>query len=276
MDLKGKTAIVTGGAMGIGLATCKRLVKEGCVVTLWDLNEAEMAKAKTELENLGGKVFTYVCDVTKKELVKELVAQALKDMSCVDILINNAGYVKNGNFLDQPVEAWEKTIDVNVTSLLYTIHQVLPHMHEKNSGHIVNISSAAGIIGVGGISVYAASKWAVWGLTESLRFESYSLGKNGVKWTSIHPSYLASGMFEGAKLNFLGNLIVPLVKNHDVIAKAIVNDALKKGKNVVRRPCTLRLSIILRGILPDFLFQKMLVLMGVHQSMHGFKGREGK
>ena len=276
MNLKGKTAIVTGGAMGIGLATSKRLVNEGCIVTIWDMNEVEMAKAKTELENLGGKIFTYQCDVTNQTRVAQLAEQARIDMNHVDILINNAGYVKGGDFLDQPVENWERTIDVNLNAVIFATHAVLPQMYERNSGHIVNISSAAGIIGVGGLSVYAASKWAIWGLTESLRFETWSHGKKGIKWTSIHPSYLTQGLFEGAKLNFLGNLIVPLVKNHDVIAKAIVNDALKKGKLVVRRPRSLRLSIILRGILSDFLFQKMLVMMGVHTSMHGFKGREVK
>ncbi|MDP2038948.1 MAG: SDR family NAD(P)-dependent oxidoreductase, partial [Ignavibacteria bacterium] len=235
-----------------------------------------MSKAKTELENLGGKVFTYQCDVTDRVRVLQLVEHAKVDMNHIDILINNAGYVKGGDFLDHPVESWERTIDVNLNALIYSIYAVLPQMYERNSGHIVNISSAAGILGVAGISVYAATKWAVWGLTESMRFEAWNRGKKGVKWTSIHPSYLAQGLFEGAKLNFLGNLIVPLVKNHDVIAKAIVNNALKKGKYVVRRPRSLRLSIILRGILPDYVFQKMLVMMGVHASMHGFKGREVK
>lgn len=276
MKLNGKKAIVTGGAMGIGFATCKRLILEGCVVTIWDLNEIEMNNAKNELENIGGKVFTHFCDVTDVDRVQELVNVAIKETGQIDILVNNAGYVKNGSITDQPAEVWERTINVNLTSLVYTIHSVLPHMYKRNSGHVVNISSAAGLLGVSGLSVYAATKWAVYGLTESLRFESYTEGKNGVKWTSIHPSYLAHGMFEGAKLNILGNLIVPLVKNHDVIAKAIVNDALIKGKNVVRRPSTLRLAILMRGILPDILFQKMLIIMGVHKSMHDFKGREGK
>ena len=147
-------------------------------------------------------------------------------------------------------------------------------MYERNSGHIVNISSAAAYLGVPELSVYAATKWAVWGLTESMRFEAQNLGKKGVKFSSIHPVYLKTGMFEGAKLGFLGNLLIPLVKNHDVIAKAIVNDALKKGKTQVRRPRTLRLATLLRGILPDKVFQQVLVLNGVHQSMNNWKGRD--
>lgn len=273
MDLKGKTAIVTGGAMGIGLATSKLLVKEGCTVTIWDINQSEMEKAKKELVSLGGKVFIYFCDVTDKKRVYELFKQAQSDMGTVDILINDAGYVKGGEFLDQPDEVWEKTIDVNLTSMLYTIRAVLPGMYERNFGHIVNISSAAGLLGVAGLSVYAATKWAVFGLTESMRYEAWNNGKKGVKWSSIHPSYLAHGMFEGAKLGFLGNLIVPLVKNHEVIAKAIVYGALKKGKYAVRRPQTLRLGLLLRGILPDKIFQRFMILLGVHKSMESWKGR---
>lgn len=273
MELKGKTAIITGGAMGIGLATCKRLVKEGCTVTIWDINEKELSNAKNDLEKIGGKVFTYICDVTDRKRIVELVDQAIKDMGRIDILINNAGFVKKGDLLDQPFDVWDKTIDINLTSMIFITYQVLPKMYERNFGHVVNISSASGLLGVAGLSVYAASKWAVWGLTESMRFETMKAGKN-INWTSIHPSYLAKGMFEGAKLNLLGNLIVPLVKNHDVIAKAIVNDALKKEKYCVRRPRSLRLAIILRGILPDFLFQKIVLMMGVHKSMNEFKGRE--
>ena len=145
-------------------------------------------------------------------------------------------------------------------------------MYQNNFGHIINISSASSTIGVPSLSVYTATKWAVWGFTESMRFEAQNKGKN-VKFSSIHPSYIKTGMFEGAKLGFLGNLIVPLVKDHDVIAKAIVEDAISKGKYMVLRPRSLRLSILLRGILPDFLYQKMLIIMGVHKSMNSFKGR---
>jgi len=276
MNLKGKNAIITGGAMGIGLATAKLLVSEECNVALWDINQNELFKAKTDLDSLGGKgkVFTYLCDVTDKKRVYELADIAESEMGSIDILINNAGYVKKGDFLDQPDEVWEKTIDVNLTAILYTIRAVLPKMNKRNFGHIVNISSAAGILGVPGISVYSATKWAVWGLTESLRLESFNQGNHGIKWTSIHPSYLAQGMFEGAKLGFLGNMIVPLVKNHNVIARAIVIGALKKSKFVVRRPKTLRLAIILRGILPEYIFQKLMILLGVNRSMKSFKGRE--
>ena len=275
MDLQFKCAIVTGGAMGIGLATCKRLLAEGVSVTIWDIDQAALKTAKKELANLG-KVYFYQCDVTNKRQVQKQVKIAQKEMGCVDILINNAGYVSGGDLLDHPIEDWEKTIDVNLKALLYTIYAVLPEMYKRDDGHIVNISSAAGTIGVAGLSVYAATKWAVWGLTESLRMEALKNGKNGVKYSTIHPGYIATGMFDGAKLGIPGRWIVPLVKNHDVIAKAIVEDALKKEKYSPKRPRTVNLNLRFRALMPDRWFQRFLIIMGVAGSMKSWYGREKK
>jgi NADP-dependent 3-hydroxy acid dehydrogenase YdfG len=273
MDITGLKCVLTGGAMGIGLATARRLVARGVRVDLWDINAEALELAKNELMQAGGKVETHVVDVTDAAGVYAAASESVRVSGPVDILINNAGYVRPGNLLDQPDEVWVKTIDVNLNGLLYAIRAFLPGMYQRNRGHIVNISSAAGMLGVGGLAVYAATKWAVWGLTESMRFEAWSAGKKGVRWSSIHPSYLAEGMFSGAKLNPLGNLIIPLVKSHDVIAKAIVEGALVRGKHVVKRPVTLNLALRLRALLPDPLFQRMLVLFGVHKSMHSFRGR---
>jgi len=275
MKLVGKTAVITGGAMGIGFSTAKRLIKENCTVTIWDINEEALKNAKNELEKEnGGKVFIHICNVTDKKRIDELAKIAYKEMGSVDILINNAGYVKGGFILDQPAEVWDATININVNALVYTIQAFLPKMYEKNLGHIVNISSAAGLLGVPGLSVYCATKWAVLGLTESLRFEAIEKGKYGVKYSSVHPGYLAKGLFEGAKLGFPGNIIVPLVKDHDLIAETIVESAIKKEKYSPKRPVTLNLVLRLRAFLPDKLFQKLLMVMGVTQSMSTWKGRE--
>ncbi|MGE5682966.1 MAG: SDR family NAD(P)-dependent oxidoreductase [Bacillota bacterium] len=274
MDLGSKSALITGGAMGIGLATVKRLLKAGCQVTIWDINEDALCRAEEELKPFGGKIFTHQCDVTDRKKVYELAQTAIKEMGKVDILINNAGFVAGGEILDRDDEIWQKTIDINLTALLYTIRAFLPGMYQRNLGHIVNISSASSTLGVPGLAVYTATKWAVWGLTESLRMEAYNNGKSGVKYSTIHPSYIAHGMFEGAKLSFPGNLLVPLVKDHDVIAKAIVESAIKKGRYSVKRPWTVNLNVRLRGFLPDSWFQKLMIIMGVPGSMKAWHGRK--
>ena len=259
--------------MGIGLATARRLVGRGTRVDLWDINGEGLELAKHELVQAGGEVETHVVDVTDAAAVNAAAAGSVRLSGPVDILVNNAGYVRPGNFLEQPDAVWMKTVDVNLNGLLHTIRAFLPGMYERDRGHVVNISSAAGMLGVGGLSVYAATKWAVWGLTESMRFEAWSAGKTGVRWSSVHPCFIAEGMFSGAKLNPLGNLMIPLVKSHDVIAKAIVEDALVRGKYSPKRPVTLNLTVRLRGLLPDPLFQRMLILFGVQRSMSTFRGR---
>ncbi|MCZ7604384.1 MAG: SDR family NAD(P)-dependent oxidoreductase [Melioribacteraceae bacterium] len=273
MKLENKNVVVTGGAMGIGLATTKRLLEEGCKVNVWDINEGAIENARRELLKYSDRLFFHKCDVTNKNEVYSMAVAAKSEMGKVDIVINNAGFVKGGYLNEVSDDAWEQTIDVNLTSLIYTTKAFIDDMYERNEGFFVNISSASSMLGVSEMAVYTATKWAVWGFTESMRFEALTKNKKGVKFSSIHPSYLAEGMFEGAKLNFLGNLIVPLVKSHDVIANAIVNDALKIEKLCIKRPRTVRLAVLFRGILPDKLFQKVIVMLGIHKSMSGWKGR---
>lgn len=268
-----KNAVVTGAAMGIGLATTKRLLEEGYNVSMWDMNEEALNNAAAEID-LPERIFTHICDVSDKKRVYELAETVKQEMGHIEALVNNAGIVRGGDLLDQPDEAWEQTIAVNFTSLIYTTRAFLPEMYEQNNGTVVNISSASSLLGVGGLAVYAATKWAVWGLTESLRFEAHNRGKKGVHFASVHPSYIATGLFAGAQLGILGNLIVPRLKSHDVIAKAVVKSAIQKKRLSPKRPRSVNLTMMMRGLLPDSIFQKILILLGVHNSMNSWKGRE--
>lgn len=274
--LNGKKAIVTGGAMGIGLATARRLLKEGCDVTLWDINEAALADAEKALQPVaGGCVFARPVDVADRERVFLLAEQARRDMGRIDILINNAAFVRAGFFCDRPVEDAVRQMDVNVNSLFYTIHAVLPDMLERDSGHIVNVSSGVAFVSTPGLAAYVASKWATWGLTDVLRMEARALGKKGVCFTSVHPGNIVTGMFEGFKLNRLGAILVPPVKDHDVIARAIVDSGLKRRQWVVARPRTVKLGVALRGIIPDRLGLRLAFWLGARDCASGYKGRQG-
>jgi all-trans-retinol dehydrogenase (NAD+) len=273
-NLEGKTAVITGGAGGIGAATARRLVREKVGVTLWDLNQDGLERVRDRLlwEFPDAQIWIRICDITKPAQIRDMTRLAENEMGRIDILVNNAGYLAPGNFLDQPVDAWIRTVEVNLHSLVYTIHEVLPGMYARNSGHIVNISSAAGTLGVPGLAVYAATKWAVWGLTESLRQESWNLNKKGVRYSSVHPNFIRSGMFAGASLKGVGAFLVPTLKNHDVIAQAIVEAALKRGRRCPKRPFTVRLAVLLRGILPNFLFEALIPALGVNRGMSTWTG----
>ncbi len=276
-DLKGKKAIVTGGAMGIGLATAKRLLAEGCDVTIWDLNPEALRTAEKELTAMNAAaVYAYECDVSDRERVFALAETAANDMGRIDILINNAGIEKHGRFCDVAVEVWEQETTVNQNAIYYTTHAILPGMYERNTGHIVNISSAGGLIGVADIAVYCATKWAVFGLTESLRLEA-KMDKKKVCFTSIHPHFVKEGLFAGGHLKLLGELLVPRIETHDEVARAIVNKALKKKRNTVKIPVTLQLGPLIRGLVPDRLLQFMAIhLFGTGESMRDLVGHQDK
>ena len=276
MTLHGKTALITGGAKGIGYATAIRLFDEGCSLMLWDIDETALETAQYDLSRRAGSsgpvVHTDTCDVSNPEEVATCARTAQKALGRIDILINNAGFMAPGYFTDQDVSAWHRTMDINVNAVLSVTHAILPEMYRRNFGRIVNISSAAGLVGVPGLSAYSASKWAVFGLTESLRAEARALGKN-VRVSSVHPMFLKAGMFAGAELNIFGKTLFPNISDHDQIARSIVVDALKRGARCPKRPRSLRLVPLLRGLLPDAAFNALGRLLGLHTSMRSWTGR---
>jgi len=278
MNISGRRVIVTGGAGGIGMATCRRLLAAGCLVTLWDVADARLRQAREALVGEGceaGRIFAHEVDICDGEQVVSRVSDAIREMGGIDVLVNNAGHLAPGDFLDQPAEVWETTVRVNLVGLVNATRAVLPHLYAQNSGQIVNVSSASSFVGVSGIAVYGATKWAVWGLTEALRHEAQNHGKR-VRYSSVHPNYIASGMFEGAKIGGLGGLIIPQLPSHDVVAKAIVEQAIARGRRVVRRPRSLRLAVFLRGVLPDAAFGWLVRALRVHTSMSGWTGEPKK
>ena len=272
MNLKNKTVLITGGAKGIGLATAKRILEQGSMVILWDFDRESLDETTKNFHNNGFEVFSQVCDVTNKEQIYENARIIDEKFGGIDILINNAGTVYTGYMLDRSDEELENLINVNFTSMIYTIRAFMPKMLEKNSGHIINISSASSLTGAPKLAVYAATKWAVAGLTESLRLEVQKMGKNGVKFSSIHPNFLKKGLFEGTKLNFIGQLLAPGVKSHDQVAKVIVNRAIKLGFHSPKVPWIMNQIVLLRAILPSSLLIKFSSLYGLYNMMDEYKG----
>ncbi len=275
MNLEGMTALVTGGAKGIGLATAKRLLAHGCSVVICDCDIKSLRDAAAELKEFKERILAKRCDVTDTKQIHSLAGDIRKKFGTIDILINNAGVVIAGNFHEVSDEKHCMVLDVNVASIIHITREFLQDMYEKNFGVVVNISSAAGVLGVPGQAVYSASKWAVWGFTESMRHEAENLKKN-VHFASVHPGYLAKGMFEGAKIRGLGGVIVPLVKDHDVVARAIVDKAIIRKKTTVFCPGTVRIAVFLRGILPDRIFYHLVRMLNIHSSMNSFRGRGEK
>tara|TARA_A100001011_G_scaffold136925_1_gene144370 strand:+ start:809 stop:1642 length:834 start_codon:yes stop_codon:yes gene_type:complete len=272
MNLRNKLVLITGGAKGIGLATAQRILNEGGKVILWDFKEDDLNKSVNNFKEQGFDVFSQVCDVTNKEQVYSNANIIKEIFGGIDILINNAGTVYTGYMLDRTDEELENMINVNFTSMVYTIRAFMPAMLEKNKGHIINISSASSLIGAPKLAIYAATKWAVMGLTESLRLEAIKMGKKGVRFSSIHPNFLKKGLFEGTKLNILGSIFAPGVKSHDTVAKVIVNRAIRFGFHSPKIPWIMNQSVLLRALLPSSLLVKFGSLYGLNSMMDDYTG----
>ena len=198
MELSGKTALVTGGASGIGKAFAKRLLRGGARVALWDLDPAAAEAARKELSTFG-EVRAYGVDVTDRAQVAAAAERLLSELGELDLLDNNAGVVFGGDFLSVPEEKLLKTVEVNLNGTLWCTRAFLPGMLRRGSGHLVMMASAAGLLGVPGMAVYSASKHAVIGFAESLRLELRNAGKPGIGITIVCPSFVSTGMFEGAR-----------------------------------------------------------------------------
>ena len=191
LDFAGRTAAITGGAMGIGLAVAQRLVASGAKVALWDRDENALAQAKAAL---GGAAGTWQLDVADAAAVAR-VAQATADaFGGIDILVCSAGITgPNVPLAEYPVDDWKRVFDVNVHGVFLCNRAVVPLMQKKDYGRIVNIASVAGKEGNPNASAYSASKAAVIGLTKSLGKE---LAKSGIRVNCVTPAAVRTAIFD--------------------------------------------------------------------------------
>ncbi len=195
LDLKGRHAVVTGGATGLGYAIAQRMLASGARVTLWDRDEESVTSASKQLMHSHGDstVAFIVVDVTRYEQVLDATQRAIA-LAPVDILVNSAGITgPNTKLWDYPAHAWHQVFDVNVHGLFYCCRQFSAYMRERNYGRIINIASVAGKEGNPNASAYSASKAAVIGLTKSLGKE---LADTGVRVNCVTPAAVKTPIFD--------------------------------------------------------------------------------
>jgi 3-oxoacyl-[acyl-carrier protein] reductase len=192
LDMKGRSAIVTGGASGIGLAIAKRLAQSGANVSLWDMNEKALADAAKSIS--GAKVHTAKVDISRIADVETTFKSTVAALGKIDVLVNSAGVAgKNAMVWEYPVEEWQRVHEINLNGTFYTCRTAAPHMIANNYGRIVNIASIAGKEGNPTASAYSSSKAAVIGLTKSLGKE---LAKYKITVNCITPAAVKTPMFD--------------------------------------------------------------------------------
>ena len=265
--IKGRTLLITGGASGIGRIMGRMALQRGAKkVVVWDINEDNIAATESELKSYG-EVKGYKVDVANTEMVKQMFALTTKECGDVDILINSAGIITgNKTFAEQSQLDIDHTMAINATAPMTVALQALPPMLERNVGHICNIASAAGFIANPRMSIYAASKWAVIGWSDSLRVELQE-SKSNVHVTTIAPYYISTGMFDGVR-----SRIIPILKP-EWVAKKILN-AIEKNKKISSWPLGYHLIRTLQALLPLRALDLLCKVLGIYNALDHFKGRK--
>jgi NAD(P)-dependent dehydrogenase (short-subunit alcohol dehydrogenase family) len=193
IDLKGRVAVVTGGAQGLGYATAERLLSSGAEVVLWDIDAAKLASACESLKALG-PVSGAVVELTDDTAVSAAAAQVVTDRSRIDILVNNAGITGgNGTTWELDPAVWRRVIEVNLIAPYLTCRAVVPHMLKRGYGRIVNIASVAGKEGNPNASHYSASKAGLIALTKSLAKEAAT---KGILVNAVTPAAAKTAIFD--------------------------------------------------------------------------------
>lgn len=276
MHIKGTNVLITGGASGIGRIMGRICLEKGASnLIVWDINQANIDKTEVELSDVKpaetgvskGQIHSYIVNVSDPQAIKSAYEKVKSEVGEVDILVNCAGIVRGNNTFDkQTVQDIDLTMDINANAPMYVALAVLPDMLRRDRGHICNIASAAGMLGVPKLSVYCASKWAVIGWTESMRVE-LKQARSHVRVTSVAPYFINTGMFDG-----VNSKVFPILDPENTAAKII--RAVEVGKSFRGIPFAYHFIRIWQGLLPNFLFDFIFgKVFGVYSVMDHFTGR---
>ena len=266
MRLRGATALITGGAGGIGRAVARRFLTGGARVVLWDRDVPALEEAASELKALGPVRYAAL-DVTDPAAVNDEAAKLAADGWEVDLLDVNAGVAYPGDLLEMDEGRLRATVRVNFESLIWCLRSFVPAMEKRGRGHIVFMASASSFIGVPGLAVYTATKHAVIGLAESLRLELRRRGRLGVKMSIVCPGFVRTAMFEGVKPPRLLPWLTP-AQLADRIAKGVEAEEL-----YVREPWIVRWLPALRAAAPTFVLDHLGDLLGLNHTTDDWGGR---
>ncbi|MBP1949763.1 NADP-dependent 3-hydroxy acid dehydrogenase YdfG [Virgibacillus litoralis] len=183
-NMTGKTIVITGASSGIGEATAEKFANEGANVVLAARREERLEEIKSKISSEKGSIAIKKTDVTSREQMQELADFAIKEYGQIDVLFNNAGLMPLSFMKNLKIDEWDRMVDVNIKGVLYGIAAVLPHMLEKNAGHILTTSSVAGHEVFPSSAVYSGTKFAVRIMMEGLAKE---VAQSNIRTTSISP-----------------------------------------------------------------------------------------
>lgn len=267
--LKMQRVLITGAAQGVGRAMAERFIAAGAEVVLTDLDADRLAATHRELQTAGGRCRAYPLDVTKDEDILAVRQQLHDEAGTVDVLVNNAGVVFGGPFEEVSMAQHRLTYRVNVEGVVAVTHAFLGDVLASPRGHLVFIASASGFVGLPNGSTYASSKWGVIGFAESIRTELKHRDAKKVGVTTVCPTYINTGMFEGVAPPKTTDMLDP----QDIADKVI--EAVEKRRVWVLEPWIVKITPFLKNCLPTSVADYLSDAFGASASMDAWQGHDG-
>ena len=217
-SLDNKTAIITGGAQGFGLAMTHRFLESGANVIIWDFDKLAVEQTIKKIDNI--KLSSAIIDVTNFTQVTAEVEKITKNIN-IDIFVNNAGIAgKNTSVWDYPIDEWKKVIELNLNAVFYCLKAITPHMIKNNYGRIVNIASIAGKEGNPNASAYSTSKAGVIGLTKSLGKE---LANKNIAVNTVTPAAAKTRIFDQMTKEHINYMLSKIPRNRFVLVEELAS-----------------------------------------------------
>ena len=278
-DFKGKVAVVTGAASGIGRATATRFAEEGMKVVMADIEEAALEDAVKSLRNAGHEVLGVPTDVSKWEAIQALADRTMEEFGGVNILHNNAGVVVSGPIEELTLADWEWVLGVDLWSVIYGIKAFLPLIKQTGEGHIVNTASTAGLQSSANIGPYNVSKFGVVALTETLRLE-LKAGDSKVSASVLCPGAINTQIVfskrNRTEESAQGHISSAAEKAFEKGAGALLADRGKDPSEVADMGCNAIVKddfwILTHSEWKDVLTKRVAALVGDNSLYRGFGG----
>ncbi|GAA4461491.1 SDR family oxidoreductase [Nibrella saemangeumensis] len=274
IDFTGKTVVITGGSRGLGLVMARQFAKEGARLAICARDQEELDLAQADLEQYGGTVFTFACDLTNKAEVKAFIHVVQRDIGPIDVLVNNAGVITVTPFEHATEEDFRESMETHFWACYHTISEVLPQMRERQSGRIVNIASFGGKVPVPHLAPYVTSKFAMVGYSEGLRAE---VMKDNIYVTTVCPGLMRTGSPRHAIIKGqnekeyawfkIGDSLPILAMSAEQSARKII-DACRYGQAELILTLPAKLASVFHGVFPgltsdiSFLVNKLLPAPG--------------
>jgi short-subunit dehydrogenase len=249
-NFQGKVVLVTGASSGIGRATAEHFARAGAHVVLTARNVEQLRTIAEGLESGANKITMHHLDVTERAEVFSVIEKVARELGRIDILINNAGIGQCLPLEELCAEDIQRIVDTNLMGAIHCIQAALPILRKQGGGQIVNVSSTVGFKGIPLMSVYCATKFALRGLTESLRME---LARDGIELISICPGTTQTDFFRRAVTNGKGWwLKQPWTRGPETVAKQILRACARHKRELVLTPEG-KMMVILNKFAPRFI-----------------------